>query len=125
MDYAVNGSLKSLIDQSNGIEEKQAFKYFIQTASAVHFLHQNNLIHRDIKPENLLLDENGNVKLCDFGWCADLKEGSRLTFCGTYEYMAPEVLKESPYDSGIDVWGLGILLYELIEGQSPFKVKEK
>jgi serine/threonine protein kinase len=106
------------------MDEKTAFHYFIQTSSAVLFLHENNLVHRDLKPENILVDENNNIKLCDFGWCVELSMGNRVTFCGTYEYMAPEIIKEKPYNQGIDVWSLGILLYELCHGYSPFRVKE-
>jgi serine/threonine protein kinase len=121
MEYANSGTLFNAISKSNGMEEDVAFKYFIQTVAAVYFLHQNNLVHRDLKPENILVDENGVVKLCDFGWCVDISEGERSTFCGTYEYMAPELLKEIPYDFSIDVWSLGILLYELTHGYSPFR----
>ena len=96
MDYINNGSLYCLIKSNNFLSEKQSFHYFIQTLSAVNFLHENNLIHRDIKPENLLIDNKGDVKLCDFGWCVELSIGNRITFCGTYEYMAPEIVKELP-----------------------------
>ncbi len=124
MDYINNGSLYNLIQKSKGtLSEQKAFRYFIQTVSAVNFLHENNLIHRDLKPENLLLDEYDNVKLCDFGWCVELSIGNRITFCGTYEYMAPEIIKEVPYNHSIDVWSLGVLLYELLHGYSPFKSK--
>ena len=121
MEYINNGSLFTVIKKNKGIDEKKAFNYFIQACSAVNFLHENNLVHRDIKPENLLIDNKGNLKLCDFGWCVDISTGNRVTFCGTYEYMAPEVVKETPYDLGIDVWSLGILLYELTHGYSPFR----
>jgi len=79
-------------------------------------------VHRDLKPENLLIDDDNNIKLCDFGWCVEL-EGSRSTVCGTYEYMAPELVNEDPYGQSIDVWSLGILLYELLHGYSPFRAK--
>ena len=123
MDYVSSGTLFNLIKKSSGMDEKTAFKYFINTAAAVNFLHENNFVHRDIKPENLLLDENGVVKLCDFGWCVELNAGNRSTFCGTYEYMAPELINESPYNNAIDVWSIGILLYELLHGYSPFRSK--
>jgi serine/threonine protein kinase len=121
LEYANSGTLFGAIKKNKSMEEKKAFKYFIQTASALYFLHENNLIHRDIKPENLLLDSNDNVKLCDFGWCIELEIGNRKTFCGTIEYMAPEIVKEMPYDGAIDVWSIGVLLYELLHGYSPFR----
>jgi len=106
------------------MDERNAFKYFIQTVSAINFLHSNELVHRDIKPENLLLDEFNNIKLCDFGWCVRIEDDEqRKTFCGTYEYMAPEVINEEYYNKSIDIWSLGILLYELLHGYSPFRVK--
>lgn len=103
------------------MSEDLAFYYFIQVVNAIAFLHENNFVHRDIKPENLLLDANHNLKLCDFGWCVSLGNGERATFCGTYEYMAPEIIQEVPYNKSIDVWSLGILLYELMHGYSPFR----
>jgi len=69
MEYASKGNLFAYIRKKGYIEEKEAFKFFIQTATAVHFLHKNFLMHRDIKPENILITEIGNVKLCDFGLC--------------------------------------------------------
>lgn len=59
---------------------------------AVDYLHKKGILHRDLKPENILLDEGGNVKLCDFGWCAESVEEKRGTFCGTLDYMPPEIL---------------------------------
>ena len=125
MDYISKGNLYQILRKIKCFDENTAFNYFIQTCSAINFLHSNNLVHRDIKPENLLIDNNNNVKLCDFGWCAELNLGNRVTFCGTYEYMAPEIVNELPYNSSIDIWSLGVLLFELIHGYSPFKVFKK
>ena len=122
MDYSPNGNLYQKLKVAKYFDEKTAYNYFRQTCSAVNFLHSNNLIHRDLKPENLLLDEKNNIKLCDFGWCAELNLGNRVTFCGTFEYMAPEIVNELPYNSSIDIWSLGVLLYELLHGYSPFAV---
>ncbi len=78
-------------------------------------------MHRDIKPENLLIDQFWNIKLCDFGWAAENVNTKRATFCGTYEYMAPEMIFSSSYDYRVDVWALGVLLYEMVHGYAPFK----
>lgn len=121
LEYVSSGTLFSTLKKNKCMDEKKAFKYFIQTCSAIYFLHENNLIHRDIKPENLLVDVNDNIKLCDFGWCIELEIGNRKTFCGTVEYMAPEVVREIPYDGSIDIWSIGVLLYELLHGYSPFR----
>jgi serine/threonine protein kinase len=123
IEYVEKGTLFNLIQRSKGMNEEQAFKCFIQVAAGFNFLHENNLIHRDLKPENCLIDKNDNIKICDFGWTVESTQGARATFCGTYEYMAPEIVKEEPYNEMIDVWGLGILLYELLHSYSPFRVK--
>lgn len=140
LDYAKNGTLYSKMKKmKHGFSEETAFKYFIQTCSAIYFLHKNKLAHRDIKPENLLLDENNNIKVADFGWCDFFtKRNSRMSItnltsesntdgsncfkdiCGTYEYMAPEIVKEETYSEKVDIWSIGVLLYELIHGKSPF-----
>lgn len=80
------------------------------------------------------MDENYDIKLCDFGWCAENIHQKRQiqkclyfkrkTFCGTYEYMAPEIILDLPYDYTIDIWAIGILLYELVHGFAPFRGKD-
>ena len=125
LEYAENGTLYSLIQEEKGFSEYKAYTYFIQIVNAVYFLHQNNIIHRDIKPENILIGENGLLKLCDFGWAKELTVNNRSTFCGTIEYMAQEIVGSEKYDYSVDVWSLGILLYELLMGHSPFKSKKE
>ena len=118
LEYCPNGAIFELINKE-GFDEFQTYKYFSQVVNAVYFLHKNNLVHRDIKPENILL--NGDkIKLCDFGWCCETNLNDRKSFCGTFEYMAPEIIKEIPYGKPVDIWALGILLYELYFGVSPF-----
>ncbi len=100
-----------------------AFKYFIQLCSALDYVHRKGYVHRDIKLENVLLDQKGNVKLCDFGWATP--QGDDLTlFCGTLDYMAPELLglvnRVAPYTQAVDMWALGVLLFELLHGHPPF-----
>lgn len=124
LEYAKCGNLYQIINKKGSFDEDTAFKYFIQAVNAIYFLHDHNYIHRDIKPENLLLDSNGKLKLCDFGWCCEVEIGNRKTFCGTFEYMAPEIIKEEPYNKSIDIWALGVLLYEMLYGYSPFKADE-
>ena len=121
MEYAKGGNLFHFIRKTKGLSEDLSFSLFIQVVNAINFLHENDLIHRDIKPENILMFENNIVKLCDFGWCVKLNGQQRGTFCGTTEYMSPELVNRSGYGKEIDVWSLGILLYEMIHGYSPFR----
>ncbi|CAD8146093.1 unnamed protein product [Paramecium octaurelia] len=124
IEYLENGNLFTHIQKNPPMSEQEACKYFVQTCLALQYMHQNNIFHRDIKPENLLLDEKFNLKVCDFGWCAENIHQKRKTFCGTYEYMAPEIVMEVMYDYKIDLWSLGILLYELLHKYAPFKGKD-
>ena len=93
----------------------------LNVLSAMHFLHQQDppILHRDLKPENLLMFDNDIVKITDFGWSAEQSD-VRNTFCGTQEYLAPEMIEGSGHDEKLDVWTLGILVYELIHGKTPF-----
>ena len=89
----------------------------------MNYLHYHKIIHRDLKPENLLLSNKGNIKISDFGWAGvkDQIDSMKSTFCGTYDYMAPEIMLNKPYDEKVDVWALGVLLFELTQGYPPFK----
>jgi len=118
LEYCRDGSIYELISK-NGFDEEKTYSYFSQVVNAVYFLHKNNLVHRDIKPENILVNL-GKIKLCDFGWCCETNLNNRKTFCGTFEYMAPEIINELPYGKPVDIWALGILLYEFYFGISPF-----
>ena len=124
LEYASKGTLFDYIHHKNGFDETEAFYFFFQAVNAIYFLHKNKIIHRDLKPENLLINHNNILKLCDFGWSVYLNNNKRVTFCGTVEYMAPEIVKNESYDYSIDVWSLGVLLYELIHSHSPFVVKD-
>ena len=124
LEYASKGTLFDYIRRKKGLDESEAFYYFFQAFNAIFFLHKNKIIHRDLKPENLLINHNNILKLCDFGWSVYLNNSKRVTFCGTVEYMAPEIVKNEGYDYSIDVWSLGVLLYELIHSHSPFVVKD-
>lgn len=117
MEYAANGCVFFYIDSRTGLPPNLALRFFYQTALAIQYLHHRGIIHRDLKPENLLFDENFNIKLCDFGWsCEAGQDDIRTSVCGTYEYMSPEVVFERRHDFKVDIWCLGILLYEFLTG---------
>ena len=120
LEYASKGTLFDIIRNKIGLTESNAFYYFIQTLNAIYFLHLHSIVHRDLKPENLLINEDNILKLCDFGWSVKLNRNKRTTFCGTVEYMAPEIIKKQKYDETIDIWSLGVLLFELVHSYSPF-----
>ncbi len=96
-------------------------RIFFEICKGVAFMHSRNMIHRDLKPENILLDDSLTPKICDFGWSTFLtQKETRETFCGTYEYMAPEIFESEQYDKAVDIWSLGIMLYEIFHLHSPF-----
>ena len=120
LEYCDNNNLFHFIQKSR-LDEKAVHKFFYQTVQGIEYIHKRKIMHRDLKPENILLDKNFNVKVCDFGWCAEYNENERRqTFCGTNEYMAPEILDKQRQDFGIDIWALGILLYEMYHKKAPF-----
>lgn len=100
-----------------------AAKYIYDAACAVAYLHTRNppIIHRDIKPENLLVC-NDILKMADFGW-SNIKDTNRQTYCGTPDYLAPEMIDGSGHNEKLDVWSLGVLTYELLTGHAPFTPK--
>jgi len=122
MEYAPNGNLFHFMRRNKDWTISQRLGLFAQIVDAIAYIHTRKVIHRDIKPENILVDSKFQPKICDFGWSSVLKNDStRKTFCGTYEYMAPEIFESAPYTEKVDIWSLGILLYELLHGYSPFR----
>lgn len=121
LEYADNNNLFHFIHKHKQLDERTIHKFFFQTLQSIEYIHQRNIMHRDLKPENLLLDKNTNIKLCDFGWCAEYSDyEKRQTFCGTSEYMAPEIFGNKKQDFKIDIWSLGILLFEMYHKKAPF-----
>ena len=121
MPYASRGQLYNLIKKNTKLDQKMTAQFLRETLSAVKYLHEHNIIHRDIKPENILLDKNYRVKLSDFGWSNFCKpDEKRKTYCGTPEYLSPEMAKKLPHDYRVDIWSLGVLLFECLAGYPPF-----
>ncbi|CAK57339.1 unnamed protein product (macronuclear) [Paramecium tetraurelia] len=119
LEYAEGGSLFKKIKKERRLSEEEAFHYLYQTCLGIEYLHKMKIIHRDIKPENLLLDAKGNIKICDFGWSTEM-DNLKKAFCGTIEYMAPEMIKSQSTNFKLDIWCLGVLLYEMVQGKPPF-----
>lgn len=122
MDYYPRGDLFDFVTNNGKLNLNLSLKIFTQLAGAVFYIHSNGCCHRDLKLENVLLDDDGNVKLGDFGFTRELPLKSLLRdICGTNAYMAPELIKRLPYSGiKIDIWALGIILYTLITGEMPF-----
>ncbi|KAI4306934.1 hypothetical protein L6164_030173 [Bauhinia variegata] len=124
MEYAKGGELFNKVAKGR-LNEDMARKYFQQLICAVDFCHSRGVYHRDLKPENILLDENGTLKVTDFGLSALVeshREGNLLnTTCGTPAYVAPEVISRKAYDGAkADIWSCGVILYVLLAGHLPF-----
>ncbi|XP_077991813.1 serine/threonine-protein kinase Sgk1-like [Glandiceps talaboti] len=122
LDYVNGGELFFHLQRERYFPEPRARFYAAEIASALGYLHSHNIIYRDLKPENILLDAQGHVVLTDFGLCKEniTATGTTGTFCGTPEYLAPEVLRKQEYDRSVDWWCLGAVLYEMMYGLPPF-----
>ncbi|XP_058266759.1 serine/threonine-protein kinase Sgk2 isoform X2 [Hemibagrus wyckioides] len=122
LDYVNGGELFFHLQRERCFSEARARFYTAEVASAIGYLHSLNIIYRDLKPENILLDAQGHVVLTDFGLCKEglEAEATTSTFCGTPEYLAPEVLRKEPYDRTVDWWCLGAVLYEMLFSLPPF-----
>eukprot|EP00439_Symbiodinium_sp_Y106_P058762 s2376_g8.t1 len=124
LEYANGGSLFSLLRQHGQLPEAEAARYYVDVARALMHLHKHGIVHRDLKPENILMcgDPPTKAKLADFGWCAELEKGGapRNTFCGTWDYLSPEMVENQPHNNKVDIWATGVLLFEMLTGRAPF-----
>ncbi|KAJ0175904.1 hypothetical protein K1T71_008078 [Dendrolimus kikuchii] len=122
MEYANGGELFFHLSRERAFSEERTRFYGAEIVSALGYLHAEGIIYRDLKLENLLLDKDGHIKIADFGLCkVDITYGrTTKTFCGTPEYLAPEVLEDTDYGPAVDWWGTGVVLYEMACGRLPF-----
>uniref|UniRef100_A0A669F3P7 non-specific serine/threonine protein kinase n=1 Tax=Oreochromis niloticus TaxID=8128 RepID=A0A669F3P7_ORENI len=122
MEYVNGGELFFHLSRERVFSEERTRFYGAEIVSALDYLHSAKIVYRDLKLENLMLDKDGHIKITDFGLC---KEGitdaaTMKTFCGTPEYLAPEVLEDNDYGRAVDWWGLGVVTYEMMCGRLPF-----
>ncbi|KAH0477326.1 MAG: hypothetical protein KVP17_001519 [Porospora cf. gigantea B] len=138
MEPCTRGELMDWVGQP--LPEEQVSSFMLQMINAIECCHINNVLHRDLKPENILIDSEGNLKLADFGWAAHctglqealeancppekLRRARRRTYCGTFDYLSPEIINDEWYGPEVDVWCLGILCFELACGHPPFVTAE-
>eukprot|EP01084_Bolivina_argentea_P011671 21815_1 len=120
LDYYRYGDLMSHLKLKKKFNEYETRHIISEVSMAIGCLHGGGIVYRDLKPENLLMDQYGHICLCDFGLCKKIGNGVMNTFCGTPDYLAPEILNRIDYDKNVDWWSFGILLFELIVGIVPF-----
>ena len=125
MEFVNGGELfYHLKQQKGGFDEDRARFYAAEIALALSYLHKSGVVYRDLKPENILIDQEGHIRLTDFGLSKsglENSQGRTESFCGTPEYLAPEIIRDKNYGYSVDWYSFGLVLYEMLTGVNPFK----
>jgi serine/threonine protein kinase len=117
LDYVNGGDLFHHLRKRVRLSESETRFYAAEVILALEYLHEKDFVYRDLKPENILMDNEGHLKLTDFGLSKELKEENMTnTFCGTFQYLAPEVIMKKNYNIMVDWWSLGVLIHEMVVG---------
>ncbi|CAF2513366.1 unnamed protein product [Rotaria sp. Silwood2] len=120
LELIEGGELFRHLRDCEKFDEKKSKFYASQIILALEYLHLLGIVYRDLKPENLLIDRYGYIKMCDFGFAKKIDRGKAYTLCGTPEFLAPEIILGRGYNMGVDYWALGVLIFEMNAGYSPF-----
>jgi len=121
MPFIKGGELYKILKEFKKLSEDVVRFYIVQIIMAIGYLHKKGIMHRDLKLENILVDEKGYIKIIDYGLAKTFSEGDLAkTFAGTPEYLAPEMINKQGHDYSVDWWAVGILMYEMLIGVTPF-----
>lgn len=123
LEYSPGGELYKKLTAKGRFSERTSARYISDLSQALSYCHTKHVIHRDIKPENLLVGAHGEIKIADFGWSVHAPTSRRNTLCGTLDYLPPEMVEGREHDEQVDVWSLGVLLYEFLVGSPPFEAE--